>query len=109
MTKPWEQEWKVSSGTGWAVVDGDREQVCHCWTGSGTAEAADARTALIAAAPDMARALMALLPHPDEAGPNPPAHIRECLEWRLRHGLITECATGCQEVMDALRKAGVLP
>lgn len=104
--KPWEQQWSVQAD--YAVLCEQRKVRARVYTDELSPDAAKEDAKLIAAAPDMARALLAVLPHEDEAGPKPPAHIRECLEWRQRNGLITECATGCQEVMAALRKAGVL-
>lgn len=43
------------------------------------------------AAPDMARALLALLPEDDG---RPHNHTRECLRWRTEGAYITECLRG---------------
>lgn len=104
--KPWEQEWRAE-GCAWVERRGDALAVAQVKV-SGSVEKQAEYTRFLAAAPDMARALMELLPD-GEIGPNPPAHTRECVRWRTRHGVIDQCLPGCMEALAALRKAGVLP
>lgn len=97
MTKPHEQEWTMDRHL---IVNEYGKGICRMQGSAATAEA----EALILAAPDMARALLALLPEEGMAR----NHTRECLKWRTDGAYITECLPGCILAMSALRKAGVL-
>lgn len=83
--KPWEQEWAVDHD--YAVLCEQRKVRARVYTDELTREEAKADAKLIAAAPDMARALLAVLEtYGDDSG-------RAALEF----------------AREALRKAGVLP
>jgi len=95
---PHEQEWSAVPGTG-DVLQGRRvvAQVVH-------EEDERELSVFIAAAPDMARALMAL---GDDSVIPGTWHLHEC-RFDLVGGELVACSCECADVRDALRKAGVI-
>jgi hypothetical protein len=92
MKKPHEQEWKVATYDSGVIVDARETRM--------VAETLPGLAPLIAAAPDMARALMGVL-----TGEDPTVqHTGECWEMGADH-----CLSSCVAVKNALRKAGVIP
>lgn len=103
MTKPHEQEWTAAvepygKGTR-ALVRCETGTVAHFPAyDPGSAAARDERARFIAAAPDMARALMGDL--------DPDGHVIACGNGGSDP---EDCSPRCRKVTAALRKAVVLP
>lgn len=93
--KPWEEDWYPDFGD-------DENDPVVMRSGDDSVQAAwienEQRAKLLAAAPDLARALLEVEWAEDETGPYCPS----CLRWRKK-GHADDCATAA-----ALRKAGVL-
>ena len=108
MTKPWEQEWRVENdthdtapeihGPDGLVASVKRRRV-HVGGGNGKTlhEEATQKATLIAAAPDMARALRDAL------------SVLHRAEDVLEMGQVRGLRDACETVEAALRKAGVIP
>lgn len=108
MSKPWEQKW-TQGRNNWSIRDSSNDvQRAHVFTDDQTASEADDVARLIAAAPDMARALL------EVASEDASLSVDGMACWCTRQGRERMRDSGvirhegfCDRARAALRKAGV--